>query len=445
MTVPQSVWFGLGLVTGLSLWYWSSRRWQAQLGQLIRLFPAQSYSTTMPLQMRLLKAVQFQQRSEQFLHQRLETLQAILQAAPVGYLEVDSENYVYWYNNQASALLHIELRKYGSVVRRSLLQVVRSYELDQLVEVVRQQRRPQTQTWVFHALAASERSQDIPLRGSAFLLEGEHVGIFLEDRREAMQLAEERDRWTSDVAHELKTPLTSIRLIAETLQLRIEPSLQPWIERLIQETARLTSLVQDILELSQLTVQEGQALKLTSVNVPKLIQNAWVTLEPLAQHKNLVLYYEGPEDYTLQADPNRLLRVFLNLIDNSIKFSPQDAAIAMYVVPLMQGSMRDSSHSSTPSHVSGLQIDIVDTGPGFPVDSLSQVFKRFYKADPARGRASDFSVPDLHSGGGSGSGLGLAIAHQIVLAHHGTIAACNHPDHGGAWMRIILPCDPALT
>ncbi|HEY9825483.1 MAG TPA: ATP-binding protein [Stenomitos sp.] len=437
--MPQSVWFGLGLLTGLSLWYWSSRRWQSQLGQLIRLFPAQSYSTTMPLQMRLRKAVQFQQRSEQFLHQRLETWQAILQSAPVGYLEVDSENYVYWYNTQASALLHIELRKYGSVVRRSLLQVVRSYELDQLVEVVRQQRRPQTQTWVFHALTASERSQDIPLRGSAFLLEGGHVGIFLEDCREAMQLAQERDRWTSDVAHELKTPLTSIRLIAETLQLRIEPSLQPWIERLIQETARLTALVQDILELSQLTVQEGHALKLTPVNVPKLIQNAWITLEPLAQHKNLVLYYEGPEDYTLQADSNRLLRVFLNLIDNSIKFSPQDAAIAIYVVPLMQ----NSSQSDTSSHATGIQIDIVDTGPGFPADSLSQVFKRFYKADPARGRTNDFSVPDLHSG--SGSGLGLAIAHQIVSAHHGTIEARNHPDHGGAWMRITLPFDPALT
>jgi two-component system, OmpR family, phosphate regulon sensor histidine kinase PhoR len=423
--------FGGGLVTGLGLWSWSSWRWQKQLSRMVRLFPSESYSTTMPLQVRLLKAVQFQQQSELSLHQRLNAWETILQSAPIGYLEVDDENYVYWHNAKAAALLNIEPRRYGSTLKRSLLQTVRSYELDQLIESARQYQTPQCQEWTFHSLQSSP-SKDLPLRGSGFLLEGGHIGVFLEDRWEAVQLAEERDRWTSDVAHELKTPLTSIRLIAETLQRSIEPSLKSWVDRLIQETVRLSVLVQDILELSQITFQNPNALKLIEVDVPRLIQNAWITLEPLAQHKNLSLYYEGPDHLLLCADGNRLLRVFLNLIDNSIKFSPLDTAIAIYLRPHVQIPLSPQSEETEEC----TQIEIVDAGAGFPEESLNHVFKRFYRADPARGRAA--GVPE-HLPTGGGSGLGLAIAHQIITAHGGTIAAKNHPTQGGAWIQILLP------
>jgi two-component system, OmpR family, phosphate regulon sensor histidine kinase PhoR len=398
---------------------------------MVRLFPSESYSTTMPLQVRLLKAVQFQQRSELSLHQRLNTWEAILQSAPIGYLEVDEENCVYWHNAKAAALLNIEPRRYGSMLRRSLLQIVRSYELDQLIESVRQYQTPQCREWTFHSLQ-SALTKDLPLRGSGFPLEGGNIGVFLEDRWEAVQLAEERDRWTSDVAHELKTPLTSIRLIAETLQRSIDPSLKSWVDRLIQETVRLSVLVQDILELSQITFQNPNALKPIEMDVPKLIQNAWITLEPLAQHKNLSLYYEGPDHHLLCADGNRLLRVFLNLIDNSIKFSPLDTAIAIYLRPNVQIPLSPDAKETE----AWTQIEVLDAGAGFPEESLNHVFKRFYRADPARRRAA--GVPE-HLPTGGGSGLGLAIAHQIITAHGGTISAKNHPTHGGAWIQILLP------
>lgn len=422
--------FGGGLSLGVGLWYWSSRRWQQQLSRMVRLFPSDSYSATMPLQVRLVKAVQFQQQSEQSLHQRLNAWQVILQAAPIGYLEVDEENHVYWHNARAAALLNIEPRRVGSMLKRSLLQVVRSYELDQLIESVRQYQTPQCQEWTFHAVQSQQQTKDFPLRGSGFSLEEGHIGVFLEDRWESVQLAEERDRWTSDVAHELKTPLTSIRLVAETLQTSIDPSLKGWVDRLIQETMRLSVLVQDILELSQITFQNPNVLKPVEVDVPKLIQNAWITLEPLAERKNLSLYYEGPDHHLLCADGNRLLRVFLNLIDNSIKFSPVDAAIAIYLRPNVQLSPEDETTEGW------IQIEVVDSGSGFPEDSLQHVFKRFYRADPARGRASE---QGQHLPTGGGSGLGLAIAHQIITAHGGTIEAKNHPSHSGAQIQILLP------
>lgn len=433
-----------GVAIGLGIWLWSFRRWQHQLSQLIRQFPKEPASTEMPLQVRLRKAVQSQQAAEQSLQQRLQTWQEVLQASPIGYLEVDGDDYMYWHNRKAADLLNIELRRYGLLMRRSLLQVVRSYELDQLIESVRKNQCVLCRDWTFHAVQNPQTTKDFPIRGYGFPLTDGHVGVYLEDRWEAAELSAERDRWTSDVAHELKTPLTSIRLVAEMLQLAVDPTLRPWMDRLIQETLRLSALVQDILELSQMTFQNAQALRSVEVDLPKLIQRAWVTLEPLAQHKNLSLYYEGPEDYPIQADEHRLLRVFMNLIDNGIKFSAVDQAIAIYVYPNV------SPFVDNPDVLNqGTQIDVIDSGVGFPEDSLSHIFKRFYKADPAREyRAEDRALPTATSAEpdetgrtttvGGGSGLGLAIAHQIVTAHGGIIEAKNHPELGG-WISIWLP------
>jgi two-component system phosphate regulon sensor histidine kinase PhoR len=106
------------------------------------------------------------------------------------------------------------------------------------------------------------------------------VGVFLENRQEAALLVQQRDRWTSDVAHELKTPLTSIRLVAETLQSRIDPKLKVWVDRLINETLRLSNLVEDLLNLSRLQGQQSQGLNPKPVDLPQLIQAAWLSLEP---------------------------------------------------------------------------------------------------------------------------------------------------------------------
>jgi two-component system, OmpR family, phosphate regulon sensor histidine kinase PhoR len=124
--------------------------------------------------------------------------------------------------------------------------------------------------------------------------------------------------------------------------------------------------------------------------------------------------------------------VFLNLIDNSIKFSPLDTAIAIYLRPNVQIPLSPDAKETE----AWTQIEVLDAGAGFPEESLNHVFKRFYRADPARRRAA--GVPE-HLPTGGGSGLGLAIAHQIITAHGGTISAKNHPTHGGAWIQILLP------
>jgi two-component system phosphate regulon sensor histidine kinase PhoR len=201
-----------------------------------------------------------------------------------------------------------------------------------------------------------------------------------------------------------------------------------WIDRLVPEVDRLINLVQSWLELSQLESQPGKQLNRQPVEVRSLIQSVWQTLEPLARRHHLSLTYSGPEIVWLRADESRLYRVFLNLLDNSIKYSPPQATIRVAVNLLPS--------ENTPKQV---QINIIDSGPGFPDSDLPYVFERLYRCDPARARQPVFLSNPPSLLGSTGSGLGLAIVRQIVLAHGGSVKAMNHPGTGGAWLQVELP------
>jgi two-component system phosphate regulon sensor histidine kinase PhoR len=132
----------------------------------------------------------------------------------------------------------------------------------------------------------------------------------------------------------------------------------------------------------------------------------------------------------LRVDQFHLYRVFLYLLDNSIKYSPPAGTITVTVELL--------SSKETSKHV---QINIIDSGPGFLNSDLPHVFVRLYRGDPARARQSASLSNFPSSPVSTGSGLGLAIVRQIVLAHGGSVKAMNHPDTGGAWLQVELP-DP---
>jgi two-component system, OmpR family, phosphate regulon sensor histidine kinase PhoR len=434
--------FVVGLGLGLAAWYGAARQWDKFLQRTLGLYPIEGGTQSLTPRVRLLKAVEYQQQQEQSLRGRLKITQNSLYRAPLGYLEVDADGHLDWLNLKAITLLGLEQRSPPYASQRLLMQVVRSYELDQLILKTRTIQRPQQLDWTFHLPSPHNPAltKDFPIRGLAVPSTMGRVGVFLEDRSEAERLLAERDRWTSDVAHELKTPLTSIRLIAETLQGSVDDASKPWLDRLIAETMRLSHLVQDILELSHLAFPTAQAFKFETINLPKLIQQAWITLEPLTHSKNLSLFYKGPEEHWIRGDSSRLLRAIMNVVDNSIKFSPPNAPIYICLHPEVAPPGSSPSQSTT----SWMGLDLYDTGIGFPEDSLNHVFERFYKADPSRGRQStslklapSFS-PEVALPGG-GSGLGLAIVQQIITAHDGIVEAHNHPETGGAWIRIFLP------
>ena len=442
------LWFLCGLTLGLGLSLWSVRHFNHKLVTVIHSVSDEATISTLSPLSRLIRLLNHNQNLQTSLAAQVQGWQDILQSAPIGYLEVDGADRLYWHNHRVTQLLNLAPEKMAGSPNRLLLQVIRSFELDHLIKQVRQANQRYQQDWTLHLppTVGSERPQDLPLRGHGIPLPANHVGVFLEDRQETVTLTEERDRWTSDVAHELKTPLTSIRLVAETLQDQVDPKLSPWVERLLKESVRLGALVQDLLELNQISFKHAHTLKLCPIDLAGMVQSAWLNLEPLAQPKNVLLYYDGPDQLMLKADESRLYRVLANLMDNGIKYSPVDQPLIVQLSSIPRPTL--------PGHTADLDldphwvcVDVIDMGPGFPPDALPHVFKRFYRADPSRMRANLTQdgaygpalqpLPLAQTGGGSG--LGLAIVRQIVVAHGGWVQAHNHPEMGGGWLQVMLP------
>ncbi|WP_298917232.1 ATP-binding protein [uncultured Nostoc sp.] len=419
--------FFLGLAVGIGFWVWQQVQLNRYLGRLLR--PLTSHSDKMGLLLipALRQEIAMVKQQRQDLQQSLQTYQDLLDFAPVGYLQVDEENQLLWCNQQAQEILYLQRWQPEQV--RLLLELVRSYELDHLIEQTRDRQKPQTREWIFHPSCddAAEMAtiKSLALRASSLPLPNGQVGVFLENRQPLLDINQIRDRSFSDLAHELRTPLTSIRLVVETLQTRLEPPLDRWVNRLMQEVDRLINLVQSWLELTQMEANPNMQLQAKAVELRSLIASVWETLEPLAGRQHLSLAYSGLENLWIKADEARIYQVFLNLLDNSIKYSPPGTSIHVETKIL---STKDNDGASPM-----LEINLIDSGVGFSEADLPHVFERFYRGDKAR---THFPQDGNSIGAIVGNGLGLAIVEQILLAHGGSIKAMNHPETGGAWMQL---------
>lgn len=438
--------FGLTIGIGLCLCqqFWIRK----QLRQMLQMLQTDGSSISLPIVSRLRRAIAMSNREREQLEAEILAWQHLLQIAPFGFLQVDEENQLIWCNPQAQQLLHIQKWQPGHP--RLLLKFVRDYELDQLIEQTREQQEPAVREWVFHPAnpAPQEMVQGraLTLRGYSWPLPQGQVGVFLENRQPLVELAQARNRWVSDLAHELRTPLTSIQLVAEMLPAHLQPPWNQRAESLLGEINRLIKLVQEWLELCHLEAEPYKNLSRQPVELKSLIHRVWQTIEPLARQKQLTLSYSGPESVSLLADESALTRVFLNIFDNSIRYSLPQQQIQV-LVTLPPSPQVSGNHNGEPSSV---LIDMIDSGAGFRESDLPYVFERLYRGDPARSRqATPFGLPQGVSsaesaptppyGRTAGSGLGLAIVKQIVQAHDGTIQAKNHPETGGAWLQIQLP------
>ncbi len=436
---------------------------------------------------RLVGSAQQQQQAQHLLQETIQSYRKLLYQAPSPFLQVDRDDQLIWCNASAIRLLRIEQ---PNIERpRLLIEWVRSYDLDRLVEETRRSQLPCQREWVMHSVAPNPENpvpqQMMYFQGQGLPLEEGQVGVFLIDRRELVELTQQRDRWVSDVAHELKTPLTSIRLVAETITSRVDPEVRPWMERLMREVINLSNLVHDLLDLSRLERRAPQTLTMTRVDLAELVQNAWQSLEPITEQNHIGLIYMGPDSVIVEGDRPRLYRVILNLLDNAIKYSCKsevievhlslgsEADLAPAIVPSALDSAAFTVGAASPSENSAAThviLDVIDYGAGFPEQALPHVFERFYRADPSRtkvesGSSLSFKPVDLdradlddadrdsQSGPPSGSqpdvpfnnpqgnscGLGLAIVQQIVIAHAGSVTVQNHPTTHGGWVQVCLP------
>jgi two-component system, OmpR family, phosphate regulon sensor histidine kinase PhoR len=417
--------FLLGVALGLLLCYRQISHSNRELKRMLTsLSDTGDLETTFPITSLVRRELQFLESRARQLEETLAIQRSLLDRAPMGYLHLDIDNQLLWCNQRAIELLKLDRWQPDQV--RLLLELVRSYELDQLIQETRQTQTPKTRDWTFYPTNYSAdrpviSQNPIALKGYAYPLPNGEVGVFLENQQPLVELSRGRERAFSDLTHELRTPLTSISLIAETLQKRLQDPERRWISQMSGEIDRLIQLVRDWLEISSLQSDSVRSLQYQSFDLQEAIAEAWHSVTPLADREGITLDQPTATGRTIEGDRSRLLQVFVNLFDNAIKYSPTRGIIRLQI-----DEIQDTSGKSW------LQIDVIDAGEGFNEADLPHVFERLFRGDPSRTRS-------LESSAERGTGLGLSIAREIVRAHGGSIVARNDPDTGSGWIQVTLP------
>ncbi|MDJ0676558.1 MAG: ATP-binding protein [Calothrix sp. MO_167.B42] len=423
----QVLLFLTGLTVGLILWMWQKLQTERYLGKVPKNFVPRSSGVELPLIHQLQHEITCLEQQQLGLQQQLYNYQQLLDLAPIAYLHVDEENQLLWCNQQAKQMLSLQRWQPGQL--RLLLELVRSYELDRLIEQTRDRQELQSEEWVYHPSCDHEASvsniESLTVRGSGLPLVNGEVAVFLENRQPLLDVNKARDRAFSDLAHELRTPLTSIRLVVETLQNRLDAPFDRLVNRLLQEVDRLINLVQSWLKLTQLETNASITLHRQSLELRSLILSVWETLEPLAERRQIHISYANCEEILINVDRSQMYQVFLNLLDNAIKYTPNGGTIQINTETIIRNEQ------------SLIGVNIIDSGKGFADKDLPNVFERFYRGDESRSRSQ--SNDESGNAVVEGSGLGLAIARQIILAHGGSIQAMNDRQTGGAKLQILLP------
>lgn len=225
-----------------------------------------------------------------------------------------------------------------------------------------------------------------------------------------LEAAFRRERqFTSDAAHQLRTPLAAMQaILGVTAQRpRTVPEYEAALADLSDETTQLAVLTDDLLRLARAEQAPGST---EVVELGTLLADITESLRPLAEAKGLRLGCVGEADLTVRADPDGMVRLFANLLDNAIKYS--DAG----TIQVTAGSAGDQ-----------VRVTVADQGPGIAAEHLPHLFERFYRGDASP------ATP--------GTGLGLAIADQIARAHGGHIVAESRPG-GGSRFTVLLPAQP---
>ncbi|MGD8622177.1 MAG: ATP-binding protein [Anaerolineales bacterium] len=258
------------------------------------------------------------------------------------------------------------------------------------------------------AVAQGELHQQVPVRSTDEI--GELARSFNQMSRDLARAQSLRQQMTADIAHELRTPLSVILSHVDAIE---EGILQPTPETLHvirEETTQLSRLVEDLRTLSRADAGE-LSMTLILANPGDLLSKTAASHRPLAAEKGIDLDVDTDVDLPpIQVDPERINQVLDNLLSNALRHTPEGGSIRLFARKADEG----------------VELVIVDSGPGIASEALPHVFERFYRADSARGR-------DL-----GGSGLGLAIARSIVESHAGHIRAESEPGKGAAFI-VWLP------
>ena len=236
------------------------------------------------------------------------------------------------------------------------------------------------------------------------------VNQILDDMRSNDQ---RRQEFVSDVSHELKTPLTSMKVLAESLMGQTgvpEELYQEFLHDINSEIDRENEIITDLLNIVRLDRKEGE-MHIAQVSINELLEIIMRRLRPIAKERNIEMIFESFRSVLAEVDEVKMSLVFTNLIENAIKYNKEGGKVKVSL---------NADHRF-------FYVRVEDTGIGIPEEAKKHIFERFYRVDKARARET------------GGTGLGLAIAKSAVMMHKGNIKVSGKEGEGSVFVvRVPL-------
>ena len=265
-------------------------------------------------------------------------------------------------------------------------------------------------TYTIKKMGQGDLSVRVPVRGSGELRE---LAVSYNTMAQQLEsLDKSRNQFVSNASHELKTPLTTMKILLENML--YQPDMpqelrEEFMQDINHEIDRLSSVVTDLLTLTQMDNQRME-LHRTSVSLTELCEETLRKLQPIAEQRSHTIVSSIAENVVGEVDESKLLQVMYNLTDNAIKYTPDGGTITVTL-----------SQTATQAVFA-----VSDTGVGISDEDLTHIFDRFYRVDKARSRES------------GGTGLGLSIVRQLVALHGGQITVDSTPGKGSTF-TVTLP------
>ena len=253
-------------------------------------------------------------------------------------------------------------------------------------------------------------SSRVNIRGNNEFAQVGRAFNMMSERLESLDRS--RNQFVSNASHELKTPLSTIKILIETLiyQDPMDPGMtKEFLGNINSEIDRLNGIISDLLSL--VSIDSGEMrLKREKFRLDEMVRDCARKLAPLARERGIELEETVRDAVEITADKSKLMQVVYNVIDNAIKYTPRAGSVHVDMARAGERAV----------------IRISDTGIGIPEEDQKHIFDRFYRVDKARSRET------------GGTGLGLSIVKQIVMLHNGTISV-NSEVGKGSTFTIELP------
>ena len=337
-------------------------------------------------------------------------LEMVLSNMLEGIIAVDKNERIISINRAAFQMFDIHP---SQLQNRMLQEVVRNFELGQLIKKTRASARPiagdiilyQNGERILHAHTTMIRDTHDKLIGTL---------VVMNDVTRLRRLENMRRDFAANVSHEIKTPLTAIKGFVETLchsEVADPAEYRHFLAIIEKHVNRLVAIIEDLMNLSRIEqTDEKKEIQIKENSIRAVIQNAIQICQPQAMKKNIALILKCDEELTAKIDAPLIEQAIVNLIDNAIKYSGVKSEIQVEV------SLEETE----------VAISVKDHGAGIAKKHLPRLFERFYRIDKARSRKL------------GGTGLGLAIVKHIVQAHGGFVTVDSTLEKGSTF-KIHLP------